>query len=54
MDPDNRNITIPFIEDEDAVSETMEDLLNSNQKYADKRKVFLLKNQEQAFKFLEN
>lgn len=46
LDPSVRNIMQVVLSDDEKTDDTMETLLNSNSKYADKRKVFLMKNQE--------
>jgi DNA gyrase/topoisomerase IV subunit B len=48
MNPEHRNLMKVYIDDDEKVYGIMEDLLNSNAKYADRRKVFLIKNQEKA------
>jgi DNA gyrase subunit B len=48
MSPTERNLIQVTIDDEDKAFSVMEDMLNSNSKYSDRRKVFLLKNQEKA------
>jgi DNA gyrase subunit B len=46
MNPNTRNMYQVIINDEDLTDSIMEDLLNDNSTYADKRKAFLLKNQK--------
>jgi topoisomerase-4 subunit B len=46
LDPTTRNILQVTLTDDEKTDETMDMLLNNNSKYADQRKVFLLKNQD--------
>jgi len=46
LDPSVRNIMQVVLSNEEKTDETMDTLLNSNSKFADKRKVFLMKNQQ--------
>ena len=46
MNPETRILLQVKIEDDESTAEVMEDLFNQNTKYADRRKVFLMKNQE--------
>jgi len=46
LDPSVRNIMQVVLSDEEKTDDTMDTLLNSNSKYADKRNVFLMKNQQ--------
>lgn len=45
MNPETRNLIQVTIEDYNKSLDIMEELMNGNQKYADKRKSFILKNQ---------
>lgn len=46
LDPSVRNILQVTLTDDDKADDVMDTLLNNNSKYADKRKVFLMKNQQ--------
>jgi len=46
LDPSVRNIMQVVLSNEEKTDETMDTLLNSNSKFADRRKVFLMKNQQ--------
>lgn len=46
LDPSARNIMQVVLSDDEKTDDIMDTLLNSNSKYADKRKVFLMKNQQ--------
>lgn len=48
MDPDKRSLIQVTVEDYNKAFDTMEDLMNGNAKYADRRKSFILKNQDKA------
>lgn len=48
LNPENRNIIQVLIADTNSANENNENLFNANTKYADERKVFILKGQHKV------